>query len=63
MISLSDLLALPKGANIAYKRQRWELVQHHVVGSIKEPVFLSENGEYLYESIFIPHLITLIEEK
>lgn len=63
MIILDTLLSLPKGTNIAYKRQRWELVSYHECGKLREPVFLSEKGEYLYDAVYIPHLITMLEEK
>lgn len=63
MITLDELLALPKGTQMAYKKQRWTLVSYHECGKINEPVFLSEKGEYLYDSIFIPHLITVVEDK
>lgn len=63
MITLDDLLALPKGTNIAYKRQRWVLKSWQTVGIINEPVFESEDGEILHDVIFIPHLITVLEEK
>lgn len=63
MITLDELLALPKGTQIAYKKQRWTLTSYHEYTKIVEPIFLSEKGEYLYESIFIPHLITVVEEK
>jgi hypothetical protein len=62
-ISLSDLLTLPKGANIAYKRQRWELVQHHDISGFCEPIFMSVEKEFLYEAVYLCHLICIIIEE